>query len=502
MSADMSTLTHPQTQFAAPAIRSTAQPRQASHLLFLISAGCAVIAAAVAHQYAYDNLYLPVGWTLFVTGSFFQYGVAIALMVLLLRSGKTMWAFFVQSQLIVPMTVFIFQCWLEIPFSNWREKAISHDEACRAIIVVNGYLAWMNIISLWALSGWTLAPQVPLRNYDVSSWGVKILWAMVAVCFLIGLAKLGKSRTEFLEESGTGDRFLIRFMIVLCCFVFTVSMRARNASLRLLPPATLFLAGVMCILGFRYLLFILFLSATVIWLLTRPPNAKMLAGLIAAAPLAYFLLLISAYTRQCGMNPFEALSAIGSGKVPLDDIFIYAGSNEQCTFYSFISIQDRHFFSFGEYYGISALRLLPQGVYLSLSEHTQLSLSKYIMHEFAPPVFIANDLTLGGYFFTEAWVNFGKFGPFFMLVVSYAACEGMEYLRRRFAIAQALYAIVAASMFVFVTYGFENFMKPMMLFGVFTIAFSPFVRFDSRSKASGDSASSAAARTGELSVTP
>lgn len=414
-------------------------------------------------------------YSLFIVGTFILYASTAVLAAMALRRGRVLWGLFTLAHLIVPVTIFVFQCWLMVPFSNWRAGAITHHEACSAIAGINAYIAFMNVITVWDITGLSRADSVPLKIFRLTPPGKALVWCGGIVAIGMLLTVLRESRDDFIADSGVGDRFLLRFGFAAGSFLFALTMRSRNPSLRWLSRSLLFIGLLAAILGHRFFLFSLLLILTVTRLICKPPSYRTFATLAALCPFGYMALLIAAYTRQSSRPPLATLASLATGGESFEAVMEYAGGNEQCTFYTFCFVEGKHFFSFGQYYFISLLRMLPNGIYTKLSDDARLSIGHYLAEQCAPNWFLDHGLTLGGYFFCEAYVNFGAIGPYLSLAMAYWGSRFMEGVRHNGKIGALLYVSAACTVLTLVLYGLENFLKPFLLTTVFALVISHFL---------------------------
>ena len=399
--------------------------------------------------------------------------LATSILVLLGREYYLTALFSVYSAAVFA-TVLIQNDLLDKPFDSWRAWYIGVDEMKRTLYYLSNTLYFtilLNAITPHVIAWIETAKPRPAYvetepNFSPLSLGVLSL-AALGIGF-ISIYMFGTvARNELAQSSDQSDMALYN----LCIYfeLFAVVLLLEGSSGRMGTVAVM--VGVLSLLaigfsGLRSALLLLGTSLALRWLLRTRWSYKFIVYSVPPAIVAYFLMTVIGVQRHLDCSTLEALQlTLAGGGAQTSSASDFAGSNERTHFYTLFYFTERKYLCFrGMAYVQSIIRLLPRAIY---SLFGAIRINDVIAEEALPPHLFSTNLNLGAYFLTEAVLNFGRWGPYFVLPMIYAGMIYAEIARLRSYFGRFMYIVACANMITFVFYGLNGFAKPLLYTALF-----------------------------------
>lgn len=412
------------------------------------------------------NVVLIQSESLFIASGVVLYPLLIFLGIQLLQRAFLLFGAFNLLNLLIPVQMFVFRYLLDIPYSNWRAKVMDARLTYDGLKYINLYLSFLSLLDYDMLlrppGGRMSIGRIRSMVMEQPPIMKQATLAGAALVNMVILAAFwGANRDEWIADAGVGDRFVLRFGSILMAFFFVVSLYSRGSLAKLGVIGSFATAILMSAGGFRFLGVMLVLNAAVQFLIRRRLNAKLVVLGIAFTAVGYITMLVFAYMRQSPESKLEALSGLATGRVPMEKVLVYAGTNEECAFYTFVFFLDKDICYRGKLYAMALVHQLPNTVWKEIT--STMSTGRVIGAYAAPKWFADHDLNLGDYFFTEAFLDFSHAGPFIAIFVFYAIARRFERLKFADPYKLVFYTIAVSTLHTFVLYGTEIYLKNLLV---------------------------------------
>lgn len=319
--------------------------------------------------------------------------------------------FFVLFMASVPTSVFIFNVFLAVPFSNWRQAEMPQLDVLGGLLLL---LATQNLlVAQVAHTCSTILRQGAVASpFNHRGYAKTVQLVILAVAVIVGVAlaasTLASTRADWNRMADVGDRFFLQAGI--CVLLACQAVAAFHSTLisKLTSLVVVAVMGLLAIFGSRYGLISSFIILAIQYLATHRIKLRHLGIGFGGVLLLYHGMLVLAYLRQIEATPAQAIGMIASADIPLIELYAYAGAHEQIMLYSLLRfMRESPDLLWGATYLDSVIRILPNAIH---SAYFSTERPQDVISSVAPTWFQDNNFNIGAYGPTEGYLNFGLAG--------------------------------------------------------------------------------------------